>query len=533
MSAVTGEGLAQAADPSRADRLAALGEALLTRGDFAGAEPILTEACEEFPDQSRLWGMLATALWNIGRHQAALTAIDRAYALTPKEQFATQKGWMLFEKGDFAQAETALCDAILRFPDDRSAYQILTRVYRAWRRWPEGAAAAERASIAEQTNFDVRENWAHCLLAAARPAEALTVIEDGLRLFAAPSDIFQLQKRKAQAHWQLGDTNAAIDAMEQAVAIQPGDQEALEQLTYLLLAVAGRHDQARPYHTRLRQIRAQSLPDRLCDGLAALRETTRSIKLTEPAAEWAWEIADQSAWDKSEWQSGAAWGREASKLLRRWRQTAPRDQLKQLAELTDKPDLTPLSAASLERGSYFLVGAHVGPTAPAVNMFRSATGNRPFFMLGSPIQDRAFDEILIPIQPNYISTARALIAQIKSGAAIGIMADVAGARDPLPMNFLGRDILLPLHVPKLLQRYKLPSFWCCPLWRHGRVKIELERLPDPMPDEPGLVWAHRWFAAYLGKLEAVMRGRPENLGLFAGIWANVNRPPFPSRGKAR
>jgi hypothetical protein len=48
-------------------------------------------------------------------------------------------------------------------------------------------------------------------------------------------------------------------------------------------------------------------------------------------------------------------------------------------------------------------------------------------------------------------------------------------------------------------------------------------LPDPLPDEPPAVWTQRWFSAYLGRLERVMRGAPENLGLESGIWANANR----------
>ena len=47
-------------------------------------------------------------------------------------------------------------------------------------------------------------------------------------------------------------------------------------------------------------------------------------------------------------------------------------------------------------------------------------------------------------------------------------------------------------------------------------------MPEPFADEPRDAWGKRWFAAYLEKLEAVMRGRPENLGLFSGIWSNVN-----------
>jgi len=61
-----------------------------------------------------------------------------------------------------------------------------------------------------------------------------------------------------------------------------------------------------------------------------------------------------------------------------------------------------------------------------------------------------------------------------------------------------------------------------PLVAQQADQIELTRLPDSLAGERRDVWCRRWFAAYLEKLEVVMRGRPENLGLFSGIWSNVN-----------
>ena len=285
---MTGEALGQVADPLHPDSLALQGEAMLSRQDFASAERLLSEACETFPNQSRLWGLLATTFWKLGRHEAALTAIDRAFVLTPKETFATQKGWMLFKKGDLEQAETVLRDAISRFPDDGSAYEILARVYERAERWAEGATIAEHASIADPANFDMRECWAICLLAAGRPSEALTVIEDALQLFTADQDVFRLQTRKAEAHYQLGDVDGTIDAMERAAAILPNNELALEKLNYLLLTARSRSERAKPYHARLQKIWAESLPDRLSDGLAELWDRAGDLPLPEPAAKWAW-----------------------------------------------------------------------------------------------------------------------------------------------------------------------------------------------------------------------------------------------------
>ena len=138
-------------------------------------------------------------------------------------------------------------------------------------------------------------------------------------------------------------------------------------------------------------------------------------------------------------------------------------------------------------------------------------------------RDHLDSKHLIPVLASSFATTWALAREVKRGGAIALMADAPLARSTLSVEFLGRRAHLPAIVPRLIQTYNLPSFWCCPLWRNGRVALELERLPDPEPGEARKAWTRRWFRAYLARLEGAMRGRPENLGLSSGIWANVNR----------
>ena len=514
--------MAETADPHHSVRTRPDPAASPSLEDLETAERELGAVCERFPDDPELWSSLAAARWDVGRHEAALAAIDRALTLAPSAPFAVHKGWMLFKTGKFAQAEATLTDAIARFPDGNSAYQNLAQVYKAWERWADGAAAAERACAENPADFDMRESWISCLLAADRPHEAIDTIERGLELFAATPAVFQLLMRKAGALQQLGDVESAIDTIAEAIALQPGDEGALDELCYLMAAKSRRREEAKPFRARLRDVQARQLPDRLADGLAMIWERTADVALDEGAVEWAWELADKSAWDRGAWQTAAAWGKEASLLLRRWWQTMPTAALGQLDELVDKPDMSKLFAASIEREACFLIGAHVGPMAALVNMF--ARGNRPFRAVGSPDRDRLDDETVIPVIPNSVAVMRAIMAQIRDGATIGITADdPTYTRHRLSLKFLGRQVELPAPVPKLIRRYDAASFWCNSLWRNGRIVIELEPLPDYAQDEPRDAWIQRWFAAYLGKLEIAMRGRPENLGLYSGIWANVNR----------
>jgi autotransporter strand-loop-strand O-heptosyltransferase len=519
--------LGQALDPRDVDCCVLQHEALLALGDCEGAERSLCLACEAFPDQARLWGLLATARWNIGRHDAALTAINRAVALAPNAQFATHKGWMLFQIGDLAQAEIVLSDVIACFADCGTAPNILTQVYKAGQRWTEGAAAAARACGAYPADFDMRESWACCLLLAGRPREAIAVIDDGLRLFAATAAAFQLLMRKAEAFEQLGDVNKAIGAIAKAVELVPDNEAALEKLSYLMLT-EGWAAEARPYRARLVEKQAQQLPARLTDGLKMLWEHAHAHPLESPELEWAWELADKSAWERTEWQVAATWGKEASLLLRRWWEASPQ-QADQIDALLDEVDFGEIFAAIEGGRSCLLVSAHVGPMGPAA--INTLQAKLPFKHFGTANRNQLDSKLLIPSVSNYFATARALVNEVRRGTVIGLMADEPSARGTFSVAFLGRQIHLPAIVPRLIEAYDLPSFWCCPLWRGERVTLELERLPDPCASEPRTAWSQRWFGAYLDKVERAMRGCPENLGLYSGIWANVNQTAMQERDR--
>lgn len=396
---------------------------------------------------------------------------------------------------------------------------IAEHIHAAWMQGATAAAAAEQACAADPGNCDLRMHWIACLLEANRPDEALTAAEYALYSFVGTAESFQLLMQKAEALHRLDNPAASIEVLAAALELRPEDELALEKICFLCLSI-GRRESARPYQMRLQAIQERSLPDRLTDALAGIWERTADIELDPRAVEWAWELADRSVWERDAWQAAAAWGKEANLLLRRWWQTAPANKLRQIDELVDKPDISGFLDASFERGTCFLVGAHVGPTAAALNLF--SPGNRLFRTLGSPDRGRRDDDTLIALTPDPFPAMRKLLDHLKNGATIGMMADTPYSREYLPTEFLGRYIELSTQVPKLLRRYAAASFWCCPLWRDGRITIELARLPDPVDDEAFGAWYRRWFAAYLAKLEAVMRSRPENLVLFSGIWAHIN-----------
>jgi len=398
---------------------------------------------------------------------------------------AARKARMLLEGGDLAGAEALLREAIACFPDRKSTYNVLVDVYMAAHRWADGAVAAQQACTDDPLDFEMHVNWARCLLAAERPREAIAAVAEALGQPATvPAPIAcQLLVHKGEAHRRLGDEEAAVDALVKALSLHPDDETALHQLSYL------RPSLAKPYRARILETQAKQLPERLTDGLQALWQRARDHPLQSLELEWAWELADKSAWSRSEWQIAATWGKEASLFLRRWWESAP-EKIDQIDALLDAADLSEVIAAMAAGRACLLVGAHVGPMAPGVSVLRAKL---PFRTYGSANRDATDAEHPIPIVANRFATMRSLVDNIRNGCAIGLMGDVPRAQDSLSVEFLGRRVLLPALVPRLIQAHDLPAFWCCPLWRNGRAFLELERLPEPLRGEPRAEWSRRWF----------------------------------------
>ena len=73
-------------------------------------------------------------------------------------------------------------------------------------------------------------------------------------------------------------------------------------------------------------------------------------------------------------------------------------------------------------------------------------------------------------------------------------------------------------IPKVSRAMKIPSFWVQPLWREGKIHIDVMQLPMAERDEPEDAWCARWAQSYLDKVAAVLTSGPENLSLRIPIW---------------
>ena len=469
-----------------------------------------------------------------GKGRAAKSPVAGDDSVATKD--AAQHVIGLIKRGALKQARVELFAAAEPVP--APAFMSLARAYGQRTQWKEAAAVARRGCAVHPSHAALRLGYAKYLLSAGQLDKTLKVVARAPRYqVEINSQFFGLLYRASKAFKARGDMSGSIKALEQAVALRPDNETVLVRLV-MAFNVAGRWDEGAPYRARLQQVRMKQLPSSLADGLDALQQLPADPNVPEDALQWAWELADKSAWTWQDWRAAVDWGYRAHLLLANWWICAA-GPTREIRALTDAPDLTEMRRAIGNDRGCVLVGSHLGPIAAAVQLFQ--TFGPPFRVLGGAgggqLDPRA-EPIVIPTQKNPIATTREVVSELSRGSIVGVVNDFLVAdqnsKRSVVVSFLGRRIVLSTFAPRLIRRSAVPSFWCVPLWRDGRIVIELERLPDPIENEPEDIWISRWNDAFLANLERVMRGHPANLSLGDGVWrfAKLTKEERKSTGSA-
>lgn len=376
-----------------------------------------------------------------------------------------------------------------------------------------------RQALADPCDIGLRQRWLQALLAAGRLEQAGPVIDVPLEVAGGPMEAgaaaFLLGADQVLS--RAGLVELALDALERGHAICP-DSARLQVLLLSRAEESGLAERAAVYRERVRAQVAGGLPKRLAEGLAELWRAPGQEPLPAAAVDWAWSLADKTAWSFEIWRAELDWATRSRQLLRRWWTAAPGGGAAEIAELVDAPDLGELSAIQAEGRTQVMAGAHCGPTWAAVQILQSC--GLSFRAMGAAglQQLNTAQRTSITLREQRSATARELVGEVRRGVLLGMQADGADRDDRVSVDFLDRRVELSSLPARLAQRYGCPSWWCAPLWRGERIVIELERLPDPEPDEPEADWVQRWACAYLARLEPVMRGDPRNLDLTKGVW---------------
>ncbi|MDP1822585.1 MAG: tetratricopeptide repeat protein [Archangium sp.] len=151
-------------------------------------------------------------------------------------------------EGRFAEAGALLEDAVQLYPED---FGLRLELGFAWLRagkWPEAERAYRAALALNEASFDARLGLADVLAAMGRWAELRDVTEALL----AERDEATVHTRHALAHFWLGDLARAQRHSERALALNPGDIDALLGLAW----VAQRRGEAAQARAGFEQVRA-------------------------------------------------------------------------------------------------------------------------------------------------------------------------------------------------------------------------------------------------------------------------------------
>jgi tetratricopeptide (TPR) repeat protein len=511
--------------PENAGGPAMLAGLLMRTDRVEEALKVLDQACGEFPDNSELRLLHGRASLLCGAIEKALESISAACDLT--HQSATALLWkciVLASGGKTGQATKQF----RKVPAGGEEFETLCISLFIQKDRPESRTGmlrlAEFAVTQIPQSASLKVHLAGLLVESANPEHALAELNSISRAAAdglPKNTAYRALEIRAAAAKALGDVSGAIAAMEDMHRLRPENSATLRQLYQLTLG-AGRAADARSVGRRLNSMGAKKLPPDLARALEEIKTRAEPIPETTTGLDWAWTIARNRPTNRDDWRKSIDWGVKAGKLmLRIWLTDAARNA--EIDALFDPFDRSALD--SLPKGKGCLIaGSHLGPIAAGTH-FATTTGRR-FRVFGRGGPEAIVGEgplLRIPSNSNVAQSLREILREFDSGGMVGFAAELPKQDTGRPISFLGHEISFALLAPRLIWKCRVPSLWWQPLWKNGRIVMEIERLPDPGNDDTFDTWFERWSAAYLARLENVMRGDPENLNLPISIWRYADK----------
>lgn len=504
------------------DSLAMLATLLMRTGKHEESVELLGEGCSAFPDSAGIYLLHGRASLVCGAKDQALASFSKACECAPRSvperlwkcvalaaAGKTGQAGKMFQRlsGHSGQFET-ICLSLLA---QRSRTDLLGLAEFAVTRCPDSAA--------------LRIRFANLLVNSGDPARALAELDPVSETVAAtlPQDAaHRLFEIRAAAMKALRNVSGAIAAMEEMHRRRPENQRTLRGL-YQLAAESGDGALVRSFNRRLNTIAAKGLPPDFARALTEIRDTCEPVAECTTGLDWAWEIADKAMWsDRDAWRRQIACGSKAGALLlRMWLTDAARNA--DIDALFAPFDRSALDSLPKDSGC-LIAGSHLGPVAAGTHF--ATTSGRRFRVFGKGGPEAIVGEgplVRIPSDSNVSQSLREIVREFDSGGMVGFAAELPNIRDSRRLPFLGREIPFSLLAPRLIWRRRVPSLWWQPLWKDGRIVMEIERLPDPETGDTFDSWFPRWSTAYLARLEKVMRGNPENLNLPMSIWQSAGR----------
>ncbi|MDX1421799.1 MAG: tetratricopeptide repeat protein [Kiloniellales bacterium] len=243
------------------DLVAALERAaeLYRRGRLGEAEKLCRESLAQRPTAPG-YAILGGILNSDGRTKDAVDAYRRALALDPDDVMALNNlGRVLRQTGDLEGAIAMFEKAVRLAPDLMVARTQLAGALETAGRLKEAVKQAREAVRRHKAKAMPRVVLARALAASRRLAEAGAAIREALAL--EPNNL-DVHVTKAMIETELGDSEAAVRSLRQALAIRPLPGLHSTYLMTLQYAASSSEDEIHGEHLRWRELYTKDITRR-------------------------------------------------------------------------------------------------------------------------------------------------------------------------------------------------------------------------------------------------------------------------------
>jgi len=236
-----------------------LGRLYLTAGEPAKTIDVLDVLLEAEPQFAQALALIAEAHEAQGEWDDAAAAFERAVESNPRRmRYRRQLASALVSAGRSELAREVLLELVRVRPDDTSGWYLLSDLELELNDYDAAEAAARRVIELEPEGL----RGAYLLSSVLGAQYEYQAIVDALEPAAraaretgiAPGQIASLLRRLSIAHERLGDYDAAIDTLTDALDLAPSDLGLQAQLVQAYLD-AGRPDEAGDLVRQAREVR--------------------------------------------------------------------------------------------------------------------------------------------------------------------------------------------------------------------------------------------------------------------------------------
>jgi hypothetical protein len=318
--------------------------------------------------------------------------------------------------------------------------------------------------------------------------------------------IAELSKRRVKLADDLakqGRLSEAWTVLEKVPPDQLGGQKLRTRIRYSQgNIVAARQEAAKHDELLARSLRGVHLRKLFDECLRRALADDEEPKLSK----WLWPRLNLPASSKADWLVKLRWGMQINKLIGKWIR-ANCNQLDELYEIVEPPDLSLLAAVKADKRPVLLAGAHLGPVSLGTHYLDRAA--IPYVLLAGGLpRNFAVTPFLVANESHSILELRRILSTL---GTVYVAIDGRHGRSSYPATLFGSPIYLREGAAALARLSKAQTFWYAAHWVDHRIRLDLVPGPVALQDETRKAWNARWFSFCMAEYESLILAGPENI----------------------